>query len=214
MGIAERRAREKEALRRAIIDAATELIVKEGYANLSIRKIADKIEHAPSTIYLYFRDKLSILTAICQEVFTELSAKLEDLARTEPDPALGIKRGLTCYIRFGLSHPQHYIVTFLTPYPPEAEMVVEQGEFGSVGIQCFDNLRRAVRRGIDAGVVRPGDVNLVSQSLWTAIHGLTSILITMGHDKSFPWAPQDELIEYHVDMLWRGIALDSAHGSS
>ena len=50
MGTKERRAREKEQLRRQIIDAARELFVSEGYANVSMRKIADKIEYSPTVI--------------------------------------------------------------------------------------------------------------------------------------------------------------------
>lgn len=207
MGIAERRAREKEALRRAILDAATELIVKQGYESLSLRKIAERIEHAPSTIYLYFADKLSILTAICEEVFNDLTARLEELYNTEPDPFAGLRRGLLCYINFGLSHPQHYVVTFTTPYPkefddPGAEAAC-QGP-AEAGIRCFGCLVRAVQRGMDAGVLAPDDVNKVSQAVWTAIHGLTFSLIVMGHAE-FPWVPREELINYQVDMLLRGI---------
>ncbi len=53
MGTKERRTREKEELRRQIIAAARELFVNEGYENVSMRKIADKIEYSPTTIYLY-----------------------------------------------------------------------------------------------------------------------------------------------------------------
>ncbi len=48
MGTKERRAREQ--LRRQIIDAARELFVSEGHANVSMRKIADKIEYSPTVI--------------------------------------------------------------------------------------------------------------------------------------------------------------------
>ena len=43
MGVQERRAREKEELRQEIMDAARELFVKEGFDNVSMRKIAEKI---------------------------------------------------------------------------------------------------------------------------------------------------------------------------
>ena len=59
MGVLERRAREKEALRARILDAATSCFVEEGYENVSIRKIAERIEYSPATIYLYLRTKRS-----------------------------------------------------------------------------------------------------------------------------------------------------------
>ena len=43
MGIKERQERDREATSRAILDAARELFVSEGYRNVSIRKIAEKV---------------------------------------------------------------------------------------------------------------------------------------------------------------------------
>src|SRR5450432_1396466 len=102
MGVTERRLREKEALRQSILDAASQLVVEQGHQNLSIRKIAEKIEYAPSTIYLYFEDKYEILASICIEVFEQLAEKLEELQRNEPDPLKMLKLGLRCYVDFGL----------------------------------------------------------------------------------------------------------------
>jgi hypothetical protein len=50
MGIKERQERDREAVRRSILDAARELFVSEGYRNVSIRKIAEKIEYSPAAI--------------------------------------------------------------------------------------------------------------------------------------------------------------------
>src|ERR1035438_3108942 len=51
MGITERRAREKDELRRKILDAAAAMFVDEGYENVSMRKIAERIEYAPNEQY-------------------------------------------------------------------------------------------------------------------------------------------------------------------
>ncbi|PYT04121.1 MAG: TetR/AcrR family transcriptional regulator, partial [Acidobacteria bacterium] len=45
MGTKQRREREKEALRQDILDAARELFVNEGYENVSMRRVAEKIEY-------------------------------------------------------------------------------------------------------------------------------------------------------------------------
>ena len=54
MGIKERQERDREAVRRSILDAARELFVAEGFQNVSIRKIAERIEYSPAAIYGYF----------------------------------------------------------------------------------------------------------------------------------------------------------------
>ena len=56
MGSNERRERERLELRQLILDAARELFVEEGYDAVTMRRIAEKIEYTPTTIYLHFKD--------------------------------------------------------------------------------------------------------------------------------------------------------------
>ena len=69
MGIKERQERDREAVRRAILDAARDLFVSEGYDNVSIRKIAERIEYSPAAIYGYFPSKDDIFFALAEEGF-------------------------------------------------------------------------------------------------------------------------------------------------
>src|SRR5215471_903047 len=73
MGIKERHERDRESVRRAILDAARDLFVAEGYQNVSIRKIAERIEYSPAAIYSYFRSKDDIFFALAEEGFRILS---------------------------------------------------------------------------------------------------------------------------------------------
>src|SRR3954451_4588688 len=108
MGVAERKSRQKESTRQEILDAARDLFVHEGYGSVSIRKIADKVEYAPGTIYLYFRDKAEILDTICEETFAKLIARLQAIEDDTAAPLDKLRRGLRTYIQFGLDHPHHY----------------------------------------------------------------------------------------------------------
>src|SRR6266567_3414379 len=67
MGIKERQERDREAVRRSILDAARELFVTEGFQNVSIRKIAERIEYSPAAIYGYFPSKDDIFFALAEE---------------------------------------------------------------------------------------------------------------------------------------------------
>ena len=69
MGIKERHERDREAISRAILDAARELFVAEGYQHVSIRKIAERIEYSPAAIYGYFPSKDDIFFALAEEGF-------------------------------------------------------------------------------------------------------------------------------------------------
>src|SRR3954468_17808265 len=69
MGIKERQERDRKAVRRSILDAARELFVAEGFQNVSIRKIAERIEYSPAALYGYFASKDDIFFALAEEGF-------------------------------------------------------------------------------------------------------------------------------------------------
>ena len=57
MGIAERKLRQKVEVKASILQAAWQLVEKEGWQSLSIRKIADAIEYSAPVIYDHFENK-------------------------------------------------------------------------------------------------------------------------------------------------------------
>src|SRR3954451_15415253 len=105
MGVAERKSRQKESTRQEILDAARDLFVHEGYGSVSIRKIADKVEYAPGTIYLYFKDKAEIMDTLCQQTFEKLRARMDAIRKDSGNPVESLRRGLRTYIQFGLDNP-------------------------------------------------------------------------------------------------------------
>jgi AcrR family transcriptional regulator len=192
MGVQERREREKQGIREEILAAARALFVQEGYENVSIRKIAEKIEYSPGTIYLYFEDKAAILAQISEETFARLERKLAAINReTDVDPLERVRRGMRAYIQFGLEHPNRYVLTFM------------RGSFqSSAGGRCFGELMRAVSFAMEAGQINAVDVVEVSQALWAGSHGVTALLITCS---DFPFVEQSLLVERTLDILIEGI---------
>jgi AcrR family transcriptional regulator len=198
MGSTQRRAREKEGLRQEILDAARSLFVKEGYDSVSIRKIADKIEYAPGTIYLYFRDKAEILGRICEETFSKLLVKMRAIEDDTAAPLDKLRRGLRIYIQFGLDNPNHYVVTFIqAKIHPESKSVFE-----TTGREAFACLRQGVQECVDTGELVSNDADELAQTLWAGIHGLTSLLITC---PSFPFVEHNRLIDRMVHTLLEGV---------
>ena len=72
MGLHERRQREKESIRANILQEAFTLAKTEGWAALSIRKIADAIEYSAPVVYDYFENKEAILYEISLNGFHQL----------------------------------------------------------------------------------------------------------------------------------------------
>jgi AcrR family transcriptional regulator len=204
MGVAERRQREKEAVRNQILTAATQLFVEEGYENVSMRKIADRIEYAPSTIYLYFEDKEQLFHTIALEVFEQLTERISALEALDLPPLEKLRRGMRVYIDFGLAHPHHYRLTFGPCPGPETPGRIQPCD--AAGQACFDTLRRALQRCIDSGDIEVDNLEALAQAVWTMIHGITDLLIVSKTVPNFPWVAPEQLIETALDTILRGIA--------
>jgi AcrR family transcriptional regulator len=200
MGTAERKTRHKEGVRQEILDAARDLFVREGYENVSMRKIAEKAEYAPGTIYLYFKDKAEILDTLCQMTFDKLRARLEAIRKDGGDPVDGLRRGLRTYIHFGLENPNQYVVTFILAKGLLPKL--EPQHSPQTGMACFDCLRNIVRQGLESGRINGGGVEETAQALWAGIHGVTSLLVV---ECEFPFVEQTRLIERLIDILIKGV---------
>src|SRR5689334_13435951 len=112
---------DKENLRQEIMDAAREMFVADGYQNVSMRKIADKIGYSATTIYLYFKDKNDLLHQICEQTFALLAANIKAIYMLSDNRLEKLRSGLREYIQFGLKQPSEYEIVFITPLPIETE---------------------------------------------------------------------------------------------
>ncbi|MEJ7616197.1 MAG: TetR/AcrR family transcriptional regulator [Pyrinomonadaceae bacterium] len=195
----ERRERQKEELRQEILDAAREMFFEEGYENVSMRKLAERIEYSPTTIYLHFKDKAELFNQLCDESFAKLALRLEKLQkRLSRDPLAFLREGLRAYIDFGLKHPHHYAVTFILA-PTRGDDYQFQG---SAGERAFSYMRGAVALCVAKGELQTADIDATAQAIWASIHGVTSLLIT---HKDFPFVPKNKLIEETIEMIVRGL---------
>jgi AcrR family transcriptional regulator len=201
MGSKQRREREKEELRQEILDAARELFVNEGYENVSMRRVAEKIEYSPTTIYLYFEDKAALLFAICEETFAKLAKKMETIYKSHDDPVTALKEGCRAYCEFGLKNPNHYRVTFMlhSGLRVGSEHYMREG---SMGMKAYSCLRNAVEECVRQKRFKDTDVDAITQMLWAGGHGITSLLITK---PDFPWVSKNGLIARMIDTMIEGL---------
>jgi AcrR family transcriptional regulator len=183
----------RDSLRREILDAARELFVSEGYGSVSLRKIARQVGCTPMAIYCHFEDKADILDSICEETFTHFATTGDRLDRAGLAPRARLRAGLRNYIEFGLAHPHHYQLTFMT----SSRALESRRE--KIGHRAFDRLRNQVAACLAEGGSWDGSpeaVDVASQLLWASVHGLVSLLIVR---PDFPWAERERLIREAVD---------------
>lgn len=201
MGVKERREREKQQVRQEILDAARELFIKEGYENVSMRKIAEKIEYSPTTIYLYFEDKAELVHSLCEEAFVKLMEMFETLGGDLSDPVDALRKCGRAYIEFGLRYPNDYKVTFMMNLRPD-KAPEEYLREGSTGMQAYGYLRKIVEECVRRGSFRDTDVEAATQTVWLVVHGATSLLIA---HPNFPWVDREKLIGFTLEKITDGL---------
>lgn len=186
MGIKEKRARYKEEFRREILDAARELFITEGYEKFSMRRLAEKIDYSPTTIYLYFRGRDDLLFAICEEFFGNFSAQLDRIRTVFPqDPVETLRHALLHLMNFGLENPNQYKLIFFTKsvYGTREELVKKE----SMARNTYFALKEMAQDCIDAGELKDMDVEVMVDTLAIASHGLIAKTIygaTVPKDRS------------------------------
>ena len=149
MGVKERHEREREAVARAILDAARELFVAEGYANVSIRKIADRIEYSPAAIYSYFPSKDDIFFALAEEGFRLLFASAEADDSPGPDGLEGIRRPFWHLYAFSRRHPEYFALMFIDRSVPRIRENWERFSYvGTMKGQITARIRHAIEAGV------------------------------------------------------------------
>ena len=80
----DRQQRKNAETRNAILDAAIAIGLEEGFDELSIRKITDKLGYSAAIVYHYFKDKQEILDTIqkISSLFLNCSPKFPFMSPT------------------------------------------------------------------------------------------------------------------------------------
>ena len=204
MGPKQRREREREEIRAKILDAARELFAAEGYEAVTMRRVAERIEYSPTAIYFHFRDKETLLHEICDSDFLTLARQFVDVAKIA-DPIEKMRAAGLAYFRFGIEHPNHYRLMFMTPHPPFTdEHMVHKGNPEEDAYQFLQDI---VSEAIAKGRLRPEltDVELISQTIWAAVHGLVSLHIAKCNDDWVDWRSLEDRANAMIDMLVGGL---------
>lgn len=76
---ANRRSRDRDEKRGEIVAAARELFIAEGYAEVSVARIARRAEVTSTTVYWYFTDKDELLVAVLDELLESALAEVGSL---------------------------------------------------------------------------------------------------------------------------------------
>jgi AcrR family transcriptional regulator len=202
LGVRERQEREREATARAILDAARELFVSDGYASVSIRKIAEKIEYSPAAIYSYFPSKDDIFLALAEEGFRMLFESAECARREQPGraPIDCIRSAFLHIYDFSKAHPEYHALMFLDRSVPRISHDWER--FGFVR-EMRAQLTGLIRQASEAGDFPVDcDPEVIFRVLMAATQGVAAMRLC---DRLVPGEDADRLARTTLEAAITGL---------
>jgi len=151
MATRDRNERDREAVSRAILDAARELFVAEGYGNVSIRKIAERIQYSPAAIYSYFPSKDDIFFALAEEGFRLLGSPASPGVQAELEglPPFDRLRAIFWHLyEFSRDHPQYFALMFVDRSVPRITREYDRFTFiHEIKQSVVDEIQRCIAAG-------------------------------------------------------------------
>ena len=204
MGIIERKEREKEQRRQAIIDAAEVVFFRKGYETSIMDDVAMEAELSKGTLYLYFKSKDELHFAIMERGMKLLMELMEKRLKIR-------KNGLETLRELGLA-----LVEFSNLYADYFNALiffqgrdVEQQKLNEEKVRAFmanrnslTLLNETLARGMADGSVRK-DIPMaeLSTTLWAQMMGILVMYSVKQMVFNLHNVSREQLVNSHLNMI-------------
>jgi AcrR family transcriptional regulator len=180
-----------ERLREEIVYSAQRLLEELGDDQaLSLRAVARDIGIAATSVYLHFADRDALVLAAMRRGHDDLMAAIEAAEAVSDDPAEKLRARILLLGAWAQEHPGMYKVLHESTVNQRIDTSFKQ----EMGIRTA----AAIQRCIDAGLAPPGDAELISLDMRTAVHGAVSMRVN--HPQQ-PWPPLADQVERFLTKL-------------
>ena len=195
----ERQQHARENTRRAILDAALELFIADGYGQVSIRNIAAKVDYSPGAIYSYFPSKDEIFFALAEEGFREIGER--QFAGSPSDDPLGDVRAVAWRLyEFSKDQPQYFALVFLDRHVPRVSKEYERFSFISdMRSRALAQVERCIEDGIFPATT---DSEVALRLLFAPVIGIAALRLS---NRMQPDVDADALIRDAIETTLVGI---------
>lgn len=174
MGIKERRERQRQATREAILAAAREIARSEGWDAVTIRRVAARIEYSAPVIYEYFQSKDDLLAEIQRQGFELLADMMRQTAEQTGDKLDRLFRMADVYWRFAHDRAELYRIM----HGWESASLPLETTFAGANIPAGVVLEALQEWATGEGFAL-SDPDGAVEVIWALMHGMISIE-TMG----------------------------------
>ncbi|WP_315092937.1 TetR/AcrR family transcriptional regulator [uncultured Cellulomonas sp.] len=166
MALEDRRLRERDARRRLITAAARTLAEREGWDAVTTRRLSSEIEYSQPVLYKHFASMEDIAEAVALEGFGELADALRAARHSARSPEEALRSVAHAYSAFAAENPALYDAMFT-----RASHLRFGAEDAPAALSAAFTELRAATEPVAAG----RDLETLTEVLWAALHGLTTL---------------------------------------
>jgi AcrR family transcriptional regulator len=181
-------------LRRALVEAALELVKEQGPSGITLREAARRAGVTHAAPYRHFADKEALLAAVAEEGFLRLRSEIETTLE-QVHPRERVETVGVSYVRFARKNPSQFRVMF-------GSQVGDKRSYPSL-LQAdqavFDLLCSAIRSAQESGDMGPGDPARMGMIAWSMLHGVAALVVDGQMERA---GVRDE----HIDEFARRVA--------
>ena len=175
-----------EALHAMALAAARRVLAKEGLSGLTVRRIAQEIGYSPGTLYNHFANLDDLVLQVNAETLDQLLARLRGLQAQGSEPLPVLRAMARAYIAEIRAAPQLWSAVFEHRMAKGSEL---PDWFPSHIARLFEPVEAAI-----APLFGPGceaDCQRAARVLWSALHGITSLVLSQKLDLATGLSAED-----------------------
>lgn len=165
-----------DSLKEQIVQAASHLFTSEGYAALSMRRVAQEVGCSQMAMYRHFVNKEALVQHICADLYTQFAARMMGEINSEAEASKRLRRFIRAVLHFAETYPDHYSLIFLTRHD-DPEVVVTRE---SLGHQFLAGIEPFVREAMPEEST-PSQVNSTLRRMMETLHGTAALWIAHPH---------------------------------
>jgi AcrR family transcriptional regulator len=208
MGIQERKQREREKRREAIIDSAEAVFFEHGFEHGSMDQVAEYAELSKGTLYLYFKSKEELHWAITRRGMTLLKKMLEKRIQDKPSGAEKLVEMGAVFIEFSEKHEDYFHSLLFFEGKDIGNLVNMEGNGREAFLENspIQLLHRVVEEAMEDGSIRHDlSVAAVTHTLWSQTLGVLQVVTRKKAVFDFYNVGKQDIMTSHVEILRNGL---------
>lgn len=192
--------RAKQERRRQILSAAKVVFAEAGYHGASIHAIIERAQIARGTFYLYFESKAAVFDSILDQAMGDLRARLHRIEVGQPGappPQDQLRDQVIATLEYIVNDRPLATLLLSAGHTPDVDASERLDMFFT---EVRDLLRRALETGMEIGLVRKCQPELVAAAMLGMTRGVIELLVRQPGT-----APVHDVVREMLQVALRGV---------